>query len=179
MFTWATAESTVWPIIPDFLLLPVTVAQRRRPHIPLVATILGSALGGAAWHAWASHSPDAALHAVRRIPLVRSDQIRAVQTRIARSGPNALLTQPWSGIGLKVWAPVAATNGIPAGRALLAFTAARSLRMGLVTALTVVVARAVGRRLEVLALPVGIIYVALFVPLWWRVASRHHANGDS
>jgi hypothetical protein len=116
---------------------------------------------------------------VRRIPLVRSDQIQAVHARIEHSGPRALLAQPWSGIGLKVWAPVAAAVGIPAGRALLAFTAARALRMGLVTASTAVVARAVGRRLEVLALPVGTTYVALFFPLWWRVASRHHANGES
>ena len=27
MFTWAAAESTVWPIIPDFLLLPIAVAH--------------------------------------------------------------------------------------------------------------------------------------------------------
>jgi membrane protein YqaA with SNARE-associated domain len=177
MFTWSAAESTIWPIIPDFLLLPVSVAQRR-PHIPLVATLLGSALGGAAWHVWASHAPDSALRALQHIPLVRSDQIQSVRARIERTGQRALLSQPWSGIGLKVWAPVAATRGIPVGRALLTFTAARALRMGLVTSVTAVLARACRRWFEVLAVPLVVVYLALFFPLWWRIASRRYANGD-
>ncbi len=178
MFAWATAESTVWPIIPDFLLLPVSIARRRR-SIPLLATILGSALGGVAWHVWASLAPEAALRALRRIPLVRPDQIQAVHARIEQSGTRALLAQPWSGIGLKVWAPVAATRGIPADRALIFFTAARALRLGLVSVVAAALDRAFRGRLEVIAAPLGIIYLALFFPLWWRIANREHRVGDA
>lgn len=178
LFSWGVAESTVWPIVPDFLLLPVCIARRRRP-IPLLATILGSALGGMAWHAWAARAPDAALRALCKIPLVRPDQIHAVHTRIEQSGPRALLAQPWSGIGLKVWAPVAASEGVSAGRALLSFSAARGLRFGLVSMVAAILARVFRGRLEAVALPLGIFYVAIFFPLWWRISTREYKNGDS
>jgi membrane protein YqaA with SNARE-associated domain len=172
MFAWATAEATVWPIIPDFLLLPMTVAQRRRPHIPLIATILGSALGGAAWHAWASTAPDAALGCLNKIPLVRADHIDEVRARIARDGSRALFGQPWSGIGLKVWVPVTAAAGIPARQALPAFVATRTLRMAAVTAVTAVLSRALTRWIEALAAPLAVTYLILFFRLWWRVVTR-------
>jgi membrane protein YqaA with SNARE-associated domain len=179
MFAWAAAEATVWPIIPDFLLLPMAVAQRRRPHIPLIATILGSALGGAAWHAWASAAPDAALSSLSRIPLVRADHIDEVRARIARYGKNALFGQPWSGIGLKVWAPVTAAGGIPASQALPIFIATRTLRMAAVTAVTAMLSRALARWIEVLAVPLTATYLVLFFRLWWRVATRDYAHDDT
>jgi membrane protein YqaA with SNARE-associated domain len=179
MFAWAAAESTVWPIIPDFLLLPMAVAQRRRSHIPLIATILGSALGGAAWHAWASIAPDAALRSLRRIPLVRASHISEVEARIARDGSNALFRQPWSGIGLKVWAPVAASSGIAARRALPTFIAMRALRMALVTAVTAMLSRALARWIEALAVPLAATYLVLFFRLWWRIVTRDYAHGDT
>jgi membrane protein YqaA with SNARE-associated domain len=179
MFTWAAAESTIWPVIPDFLLLPMSAAQRRRPHIPLLATILGSALGGTAWQVWSFFAPEAALRALRKVPFVRADQILAVQVRIGRTGTRALLAQPWSGIGLKVWAPVAQVGGVPAGRALLAFTAARALRMGLVTAVTALLARIFRGWLEVLAVPLAAMYLVVFFPIWWRLATRMYPNEAS
>jgi membrane protein YqaA with SNARE-associated domain len=178
MFAWATAEATVWPIIPDFLLLPMTIAQRRRPHIPLIATILGSALGGAAWHAWASAAPDTALGSLNRIPLVRADHIDEVRVRIVRDGTKAVFGQPWSGIGLKVWEPVAAAGGIPARQALPIFVATRTLRMAAVTAVTATLSRALARWIEALALPLAATYLILFFRLWWRVATRDYTPGD-
>lgn len=177
MFAWAVAEATVWPIIPDFLLLPVAITHRRR-HIPLFATILGSALGGAAWHVWASLHPEPAIRALLALPLVRVDQIQTVRARIERSGSSALFTQPWSGIGLKVWAPVAAAQGIPAGRALLFFTIARTLRLGLVSVVAAAVTRALRGRVERLAAPLAVVYLSIFFPMWWRIATRRFPNGD-
>jgi membrane protein YqaA with SNARE-associated domain len=178
MFIWATAEATVWPIIPDFLLLPMVVGERRRPHIPLLAAVFGSAIGGSAWHAWASIAPDAALRLLQKIPLVRPSHIAEVQARLSRAGPRSLAGQPWSGIGLKVWAPVVAASGIPFRQALPIFMASHALRMALVTALTAALSRALERWIRALALPLAVTYLAVFFRLWWRVSTRDYAQQD-
>jgi membrane protein YqaA with SNARE-associated domain len=174
MFTWATAEATIWPIIPDFLLLPMAVGRRHRPHIPLLAAVFGSAIGGSAWHAWAAVAPETALRSLRKIPLVRPSHIAEVQARVARAGPRSLAGQPWSGIGLKVWAPVVAASGIPFRQALPIFMASRALRMALVTALTAGLSRALERWMGALALPLAGTYLVVFFRLWWRVATRDY-----
>jgi membrane protein YqaA with SNARE-associated domain len=48
MFVWAVAEATVWPVIPDFLLVLIAAGNRRRFYVPLAAAVLGSAVGGSA-----------------------------------------------------------------------------------------------------------------------------------
>src|SRR5438477_1726441 len=47
MFAWAAGEATVWPIIPDFLLIPMAVGNRRRFSRSWAAAVAGMALGGA------------------------------------------------------------------------------------------------------------------------------------
>lgn len=178
MFAWALGESTVWPIIPDFLLLPMVAARPRRALVPLAVSLLGSAVGASLWYVWASQSPAAALHRLRTIPLVHPGQIEDVRTRIEQKGERALFAQPWSGVGLKVWAPVAAAAGIPARRALPAFIAARAVRMGVVSAGTAILARVLARWIEALALPLTVVYLAGFFPLWWRVATRDYGDAD-
>jgi membrane protein YqaA with SNARE-associated domain len=178
MLTWAIAEATVWPIIPDFLLLPMVVAERRQPHVPLFAALFGSALGGSAWHVWASVAPDTALQTLQKIPLVRPSHIAEVRARVSQTGPRSLAGQPWSGIGLKVWAPVVAAHGIPFRQSLPILMASRTLRMALVTALSAVLSRALERWIRELALPLAVTYLVVFFRLWWGVATRDYAQED-
>ena len=46
MFVWAFAEAIWWPVIPDGLLVPLAIGARRRFWVVLLASVLGSALGG-------------------------------------------------------------------------------------------------------------------------------------
>src|SRR5438270_10991959 len=75
MFAWALAEATVWPILPDFLLVPMVAANRRRFHVPLAAAVIGMAAGCATNVLFAYRMPRRAWGLRWHPPLVHGQQI--------------------------------------------------------------------------------------------------------
>jgi membrane protein YqaA with SNARE-associated domain len=169
MFTWAVAEATVWPFIPDVLLAPMAAANRRRFYVPLLAAIAGMAAGGCALYLLAYWDGDAAMRFLERVPLVSERQIEEVQRRLSRDGVPAFLVQPWSGVPFKVWAVVGGGLGLSPWQAIPTFIVARALRMTVVALL----ARALGARfaefLRDHSLLVAALYIVLFLAGWWLV----------
>lgn len=170
MLAWAFAEATVWPIIPDFLLVPLAaVAGRRLPRL-LLAAIGGMALGGAVTYLFAWFAPEPARTLLLQLPTVNERQLAFTHDRLARDGVSAFVAQPWSGVSYKVWGVVAADNGIPPWSAIPVFVLARAFRL----ALTGTVAWLVGRRfqpwLRDRSLAVALIYLVLFLAGWRQVA---------
>jgi membrane protein YqaA with SNARE-associated domain len=172
MFAWAAAEATFWPVIPDFLLVPMAAVYGRRFYVPLAAAVLGAALGGIINYLYSTIAPAQALDILRHIPLVSESQIDIVRANLARDGIMAYLYQPWSGVPFKVWAVVGGSMHLSPLLAIPTFVAARAFRM----AVFATIAGLVGARFSIFLrdywLFVLAIYVVLFsFGLWWVASS--------
>ncbi|MDQ4024032.1 MAG: 1-acyl-sn-glycerol-3-phosphate acyltransferase, partial [Actinomycetota bacterium] len=120
MAAWAVAEALAWPVIPDFLLLPLVVlAPRRWMHL-FAAALAGSLLGGAI--SYAAGSTEAGRLLLEHAPLVTDRMIAEAAQRLGDDGGRALLSQPLAGIPYKVFSYQAAPAGVT-GAELVAFSA--------------------------------------------------------
>ena len=129
MFAWAVAEATVWPVIPDALLVLMAAGSRQAFPAVLATAVLGSALGGVALYGYASAQPSAALAALPRLPLVSDRTIERAGDLLTERGTEAFLIQPVSGIPYKVVAVLAAARSMDPQHVLPLSIAARTLRM--------------------------------------------------
>jgi membrane protein YqaA with SNARE-associated domain len=167
--SWAAAEATVWPVIPEFLLVPMAAVARRRHRQLTAASVLGSALGGAAVFWFASRNPTRALALVQRLPFVYPSQIEATRARLSKRGAAAFLLQPWSGISLKVWAVAAGADHLNPRTAIPTFVFARTIRMAIAAWLTWLVAGRFAGLLRDLFLFFAAAYLAVFFYFWRKV----------
>ncbi|HYN87911.1 MAG TPA: hypothetical protein VER55_05255, partial [Ardenticatenaceae bacterium] len=104
MFLWALAEATVWPVIPDALLVLLAAGARRRYGSILLGAILGSAVGGMLTYLFAYVAPEQATALLPRLPLVQPFMIDRAHALLEQQGALAFLRQPWSGISFKIFA---------------------------------------------------------------------------
>ena len=177
MFLWALAEATVWPIIPDFLLVPMEAANRRRRPGPLLASVAGMASGGAAGYIFAFRSPDQARAVLQHLPLARQSRLETVRERLGRSGTWSFLVQPYSGIPMKVWAVAGGSTGIPPARAIPVFVMARAIRMTLVAMTARLLAARFPKVVQNRFLLLAAGYLLLFFAIWGRMVKEHPTTG--
>jgi membrane protein YqaA with SNARE-associated domain len=175
LFGWALAEATFWPILPDFLLGPMSVGNRRY-YRSVLAAILGSALGGIILLLVASSFPTQAHSYLQVLPLVNGQQISTVSQQLTQDGVGAFLAQPWSGVAFKVWALVATTN--PDLRPQLnlcaiipIFIIARAFRMALVATLIRLVTSRLPNFIRDYSIFLAFLYLVMFFFGWWEVIS--------
>ena len=135
MFVWAAAEATVWPIIPEFLLVPLVGGRPRRPYDCWWAAASGMAVGGTIEYLFAYRNPERAVAVLEALPLTRASDVARVRRRLAERGAREFFLQPYSGIPMKVWAAAAAHQRMPPHKVILASVVARAIRMALFTAL--------------------------------------------
>jgi 1-acyl-sn-glycerol-3-phosphate acyltransferase len=171
MFGWAFAEATVWPIIPDFLLVPLAAGSRARMYIPLLASIFGSALGGVALYTFSLQFPEQALALLAHLPLVGERQVDEARRQLVATGAAAFFGQPWSGVPFKVWAIEAGAQGLNPFVAVPIFVVARALRMTIFAVVSGVLAARVLGFFRDFSLYVGVVYAILFLYAWWQVIS--------
>lgn len=113
MGVWAVAEALAWPVIPDFLLLPLVVLAPSRWRHLFGAALAGSVLGGLASYA-AGHAETGRV-LLESAPLVTDRMIEAAGSHLRDDGAAALLSQPLSGIPYKTFSYQAAPAGLGAG----------------------------------------------------------------
>lgn len=169
MFSWAFAEAIFWPIIPDFLLVPLAVANRRRFYRLLTAAIVGSALGGSLLFLGAAYFPVLAWDFLGQVPLVYPRQIEEVRQQVASEGIGAFVAQPWSGISFKVWAVAGGSQGLNPALAILVFTLARAFRMALFGTLARLLGGWQRRFVRDFSLYLTGCYLVLFFYEWWQI----------
>ena len=168
MFAWAVAEATVWPVIPDFLLVLLVAANRRRFYVPLGAAIAGSAIGGTATFLFAYWVPEQSLDVLRGLPLVQDADIRDVQATLDEHATIAIFVQPWSGVAYKIWGVVAGVQQLSPWLVIPTFIAARAIRM---TVVALAVRLLVGRFrgfVRDFSIPILLLYLLVFFYWWWR-----------
>jgi membrane protein YqaA with SNARE-associated domain len=127
---WSVGEATVWPIMPDAVLVPLAFA---RPHDwwKLVAAAAGgTALGGAMTYIVGTRGigrHGCAWHP----PLVRPRMVAAVRRWLEVEGARGVRHQPASGVPFKVFAREAGALGIPFAPFLGLAVSARATRFAL------------------------------------------------
>jgi membrane protein YqaA with SNARE-associated domain len=112
-FVWALAEATVWPIMPDALLVPLAARRPRSWWRLVLGAALGTIVGGTVSYRIGRSRPDAA--AVAALPLVRAPMVQAASRWLAAAGARGVLRQPPSGVPYKVFARLAGSQGIALG----------------------------------------------------------------
>lgn len=168
MAIWAFAESIVWPIIPDFLLVLLAIGRPRGAPYSLAACVAGSAVGAVLLYGFSWARPADAARFLPYIPLVFEADVTSVRERIAQDGSAAFLGQPVSGIPFKVWAIVSATSGIPPFMALPVAVLARAARMTVMALLAAILGAQFGRFIRDRWLWFLLIYLSIFVFGWVR-----------
>lgn len=168
MFIWAALEATVWPIIPEFFLVPMAAAVGFRAYRPLAAAIAGSFAGGVVMVLYAGAAPTTAVSLLHHLPLVLPRQIAGAQQQLLAHGTAAFWYQPWSGISFKIWAVLAGHDKMSPTTVIPLFTVARSLRMALYAVLAGVAGQISRRFLRDFSLFIIVIYTALFADGLWR-----------
>jgi membrane protein YqaA with SNARE-associated domain len=171
MFVWALAEAIAWPLIPEFLLVPMAAGNRRRFYLPLAAAILGSALGGIALYLFAFAHPSAALAYLAHLPLT-GHGAGYLQPQFGQQGARAFVAQPLSGIPFKVWAIVGAASArIRPSAAIPIFVIARGARMAVFATLSRVLAGLFTPFFRDFSLFLLATYLVLFFYGWWQVVA--------
>jgi 1-acyl-sn-glycerol-3-phosphate acyltransferase len=145
-FAWAVAEATVWPVVTELLLAAMLLSGPRRPVRSALglaaAATLGSAAGGVVTLLLARHG------VLLPQPLTGAPMRAAAAQALDRSEASGLWTQPVSGIPYKVYSRLAGTRGIGAGTWFALSLLVRSVRLALVAAGAVAVARITRRWLH-------------------------------
>lgn len=171
MFLWAAAEATFWPVIPDFLLVPMALGARRRAALPFLAALAGMALGGSLTFLIASLAPDQSLSLLRHLPLVTTAEVDHARARLLHDGVGAFWFQPWSGIPFKVWAVLAGGMHLDVPSVIPTFILARGIRMAVFATAAGLLSSWFTRFVRDFSLFLAVIYVAFFVYGWWQVMS--------
>jgi membrane protein YqaA with SNARE-associated domain len=166
MATWSFAESMIWPIIPDFLLVLLVIVQPRRARYALAACIAGSAAGASLLYCLAWTFPEAATRVLPYVPLAFEADVVSVRERVSQNGAFAFLWQPISGIPFKVWGIVGATNGVPPILALPIAILARAARMVVIAVIATLVGARFKRRIRDSWLVGLSLYVLIFALAW-------------
>jgi len=172
MATWSFAEAVVWPIIPDFLLLPMVIGRPRGAARLLAACIVGSGIGATILYGAASARPAEALRILPHLPLVFQEDIASVEQRLQRDGPLAYLWQPISGIPFKVWGIVGAANGVPTEIALPTVILARSARMAILALVGILISRGFAPFIRDRFIILVGLYVSVFLLGWIKTLSN-------
>jgi membrane protein YqaA with SNARE-associated domain len=163
------AEATVWPILADFLLVPLVLGRPRRAGKHLAGAVTGMALGGIGLYLFAFQWPARGRRLLSRLPTVHAAAIDRAEKGLAAHGLAIFIFQPISGVPFKVWALLAGSEGRSPLRAIPLFIVARAARMAIVT-LTV---RIIGVRyrpfLRDYFLFLMTIYLAGFLYVWRRL----------
>lgn len=163
LLAWAMAEATVWPILAEFLLVPLALVRRPRPWALAGACIAGMAIGGVVTVFVAHDSPDFALGLLRDLPLLITDaHLEGSARQLADHGVAGFLIQPWSGIPFKAWAVMAGQQGLAPWLVIPTFVAARTTRMLMTAAIAHLLGRALRRRLRDWFAVVALLYLVLF-----------------
>jgi len=176
-FVWAIAEATVWPIMPDAVMVPLALRRPRSWWRLVCGGAIGTALGGWVSYRDGYRRPERAR--TERLLLVRPAMVTAADRWLAESGPRGVLRQPATGIPFKVFARTAGARRLPLIPFLLWAVAGRALRFTLLAG----VAAFIGRRWHTLSThafwPTASLWVAIFCLALWRLVAyweRRHPH---
>lgn len=101
---WGFAEGTFFFVVPDVAISLVAMVETRRAWRHILAAVTGAVIAGMLFFDWSSRDPQAAGHAVRRVPFVTARMFRQADEGYRAHGVGAVFLGPLSGIPYKIYA---------------------------------------------------------------------------
>ena len=169
VFGWAVAEATFWPVIPDFVLAPLSAVDSRKPYRLLVASSTGSALGSVLLFGFTRRNPAMVRQLLAKLPLVHGYYFDQVQQKLEKERVQTLIMQPWSGIPAKIVVTVGAEKSLISWPDLPVLLLSRALRMGLVVGVSRLFGKVFRRPMRSSSLLFFFLYLLFFFPVWWQI----------
>jgi membrane protein YqaA with SNARE-associated domain len=158
-FLWGFFEAFVWPIVPEFVLVPLVFVAPRRVRVLVATTLAGSVCGGLLAYLLSLTFVGPLL--LERAWLVTDPMRDATASWLESSGALGLLHQPLSGVPYKVFGLQAGPHMDP-----FSFVVVSAVVRGGRMAVAALVAAAVGwvlgrfeRALEVVLPTLTVLYV--------------------
>ncbi len=128
---WGFAEATVFFIVPDVLITCV-LARRPRPWReivpPVLWTLLGALVGGAAMYLWTLADASSVARVLAHVPGINAALIDRVGAQVEASGPLATFLGPITGTPYKLYAHQSALHHQPLLVFMLISIPARAVR---------------------------------------------------
>ncbi|MGE0199538.1 MAG: YqaA family protein [Candidatus Melainabacteria bacterium] len=133
---WAFLEAIVWVILPDFLLIPLSMLKPSHARRFWLVAAVASMLGSITLWVLSTHWSATVGQWLFQLPFTPPAMAQRILQTGLDHGVLITLTQPVSGMPAKVWTWTAATqlHWSPVGYLGL-LTLARSIRMGLCVAM--------------------------------------------
>jgi membrane protein YqaA with SNARE-associated domain len=176
---WSAAEATVWPLMPDAVLVPLAASWPGDWWRLALAAAIGSLSGGLV--SYTAGLVGSVERPLRRLPLIRPAMIAAATTWLAEEGPAGLRHQPLSGLPYKVFALLAGAGRLPLGPFLFWSLLARGARFAAVSGTAALLGRALSPYLSRHGWLLLLLWTAVFLAglrqtvLAWE---RRRAKGD-
>ena len=139
LFMWALAEAVLWPVVPDFALLPLILVAPGRAVVFTIAALGGSMVGGGVSYVLGASEWGPPL--LGSVPLVTEAMVTAARDALANQGAAGLLSQPLSGIPYKAFALQAGPTGVELPGYLFMSAFARGVRFAAVALIAAALAR--------------------------------------
>lgn len=138
-FTWAVAEATVWPIMPDAVTVPLALRRSGSWWQLVLGALLGTTLGGIISYRQGRRNPERA--AIDQLVLVRPSMVAAADRWLDQDGSRGALRQAATGVPFKVFARLAGARRLPLSEFLLWALLGRATRFVLLTGVAALFAR--------------------------------------
>lgn len=101
--TWAFFESSVWFILPDFIILILVVVNPTKYKKYFGITFISSILGILAYYLFVIINPTIAWNILVQTPFTTPLMVDQVATKYTTQGISSILFQSYSGIPSKIW----------------------------------------------------------------------------
>jgi hypothetical protein len=114
-------------------------------------------------------APDLVISVLTHLPFVRSVKLEQAAAALDHRGVYAFLSQPWSGVAFKLYAPLSAVRDLNPLIIIPLSVAARTLRLFITSAVVTLLARRFPNVLRDDWLYFVLAYIVLFAYGWWQV----------
>jgi membrane protein YqaA with SNARE-associated domain len=168
-FLWAVAEGTVWPSMPDAVLVPLALARPPSWRRLVLAAALGTATGGVISYLLGRLSPER--ESVERLALVRPSMVTAVDVWLEREGSRGVWRQPVTGVPFKVFARRAGAHRLPPLTFLGWAVLARSARFALLAGVAALVGQRGGATVARRYWPITALWATVFGLTLYRLVA--------
>lgn len=172
LFLWATAETLVWPVMPDALLVPLAASAPGAVARLWLTAVGGNALGSALLSLFGWWRPAQARAILVRLPGVQPWMLERANRLLAERGLAAFWLQPWTGISLKIFGVLAAGQRFAPWQVVPIAVAARALRLALSGGVAALLGWRLRRGLRDGFLFLALAYVLLGGYGWWVTQIR-------
>jgi len=141
LIAWSFFEASIWFIIPEFILIPLVIANPDSYKRHFKTILISSTAGALIYVMIASLQPDLVYSLLIKIPFTNAHMIDRIMILYSKEGIASVLRQAFSGIPSKVWSYAAVKSGFGILPYVTLLTISRGARMAIVAYASSIIGR--------------------------------------